>query len=148
MTDETAPSPGWHATTILMVRKGGTVVIGGDGQVSMGQTVVKANARKVRRLAKGDVIAGFAGASVVPGASGLRTMMMSSISRAMSPPTMRSMELVLMASLLTRVMTWVAEVAWPSAVLPWALTTHWLSVARVQEPSPRLPSASPTAARP
>ena len=63
MTDETAPSPGWHATTILMVRKGGNVVIGGDGQVSMGQTVVKSNARKVRRLAKGDVIAGFAGAT-------------------------------------------------------------------------------------
>ncbi len=63
MTDEPAPSPGWHATTILLVRKGGTVVIGGDGQVSMGQTVVKANARKVRRLAKGDVIAGFAGAT-------------------------------------------------------------------------------------
>jgi ATP-dependent HslUV protease subunit HslV len=64
MTDETAArSPGWHATTILMVRKGGKVVIGGDGQVSMGQTVVKSNARKVRRLAKGDVIAGFAGAT-------------------------------------------------------------------------------------
>jgi ATP-dependent HslUV protease, peptidase subunit HslV len=55
--------PGWHATTILMVRKGDKVVIGGDGQVSMGQTVVKANARKVRRLAKGEVIAGFAGAT-------------------------------------------------------------------------------------
>src|SRR5579863_4340373 len=53
-----ARSPGWHATTILMVRKDGRVVIGGDGQVSMGQTVVKSNARKVRRLAKGDVIAG------------------------------------------------------------------------------------------
>src|ERR1700728_1445934 len=63
MTDGTAPSPGWHATTILIVRKGGTVVIGGDGQVSMGETVVKANARKVRRLVKGDVIAGFAGAT-------------------------------------------------------------------------------------
>ena len=64
MTDETAArSPGWHATTILMVRKGGKVVIGGDGQVSMGQTVVKSNARKVRRLSKGDVIAGFAGAT-------------------------------------------------------------------------------------
>src|ERR1700730_4115157 len=63
MTDETARSPGWHATTILMVRKGGKVVIGGDGQVSMGQTVVKSNARKVRRLVKGDVIAGFAGAT-------------------------------------------------------------------------------------
>jgi len=55
--------PGWHATTVLMVRKGDRVVIGGDGQVSMGQTVVKANARKVRRLAKGEVIAGFAGAT-------------------------------------------------------------------------------------
>src|SRR3984885_9978672 len=63
MTDETARSLGWHATTILMVRKGGKVVIGGDGQVSMGQTVVKSNARKVRRLVKGDVIAGFAGAT-------------------------------------------------------------------------------------
>ena len=55
--------PGWHATTILMVRKGDRVVIGGDGQVSMGQTVVKATARKVRRLVKGEVIAGFAGAT-------------------------------------------------------------------------------------
>ena len=61
--DFAARSPGWHATTILMVRKDGRVVIGGDGQVSMGQTVVKSNARKVRRLAKGDVIAGFAGAT-------------------------------------------------------------------------------------
>ena len=61
--DLAARSPGWHATTILMVRKGGKVVIGGDGQVSMGQTVVKSHARKVRRLAKGDVIAGFAGAT-------------------------------------------------------------------------------------
>ena len=52
-----------HATTILMVRKGGRVVIGGDGQVSLGQTVVKGNARKVRRLAKGSVIGGFAGAT-------------------------------------------------------------------------------------
>jgi ATP-dependent HslUV protease, peptidase subunit HslV len=56
-------SAAWHGTTILSVRKGGSVVIGGDGQVSIGQTVVKANARKVRRLAKGDVIAGFAGAT-------------------------------------------------------------------------------------
>ena len=46
-----------------MVRKGGRVVIGGDGQVSIGQTIVKANAKKVRRLAKGDVIGGFAGAT-------------------------------------------------------------------------------------
>src|SRR6202140_190108 len=63
MQTSEALSPGWHATTILMVRKGGKVVIGGDGQVSMGQTVVKSNARKVRRLAKGDVIGGFAGAT-------------------------------------------------------------------------------------
>ena len=55
--------PGWHATTILMVRKGGRTVIGGDGQVSLGQTVIKGNARKVRRLNKGDAIAGFAGST-------------------------------------------------------------------------------------
>ena len=55
--------PGWHATTILMVRKGGRTVIGGDGQVSLGQTVIKGNARKVRRLAQGEVIAGFAGST-------------------------------------------------------------------------------------
>ena len=53
--------PSMHATTILMVRKGGRTVIGGDGQVSLGQTIVKGNARKVRRLAKGAVIGGFAG---------------------------------------------------------------------------------------
>ena len=58
------PTPDiWHGTTILTVRKGGVVAIGGDGQVSIGQTIVKANARKVRRLAKGDVIGGFAGAT-------------------------------------------------------------------------------------
>jgi ATP-dependent HslUV protease subunit HslV len=56
-------SPYWHGTTILTVRKGGTVAIGGDGQVSIGQTIVKANAKKVRRLGKGDVIGGFAGAT-------------------------------------------------------------------------------------
>ena len=61
MTDPSMPS--WHATTIVMVRKGGRTVIGGDGQVSFGQTVIKSNARKVRRLGKGDVIAGFAGAT-------------------------------------------------------------------------------------
>ncbi len=54
---------GWHATTILMVQKGGLTVIGGDGQVSLGPTIIKGNARKVRRLGKGDVIAGFAGAT-------------------------------------------------------------------------------------
>lgn len=53
----------FHATTILMVRKGGRVVMGGDGQVSLGQTVIKSNAKKVRRLAKGSVIGGFAGAT-------------------------------------------------------------------------------------
>ncbi|MFN3512484.1 MAG: ATP-dependent protease subunit HslV [Phenylobacterium sp.] len=55
--------PDWHGTTILAVRKGGQTVIAGDGQVSMGQTVVKGNARKVRRLAGGRVLAGFAGAT-------------------------------------------------------------------------------------
>ena len=53
----------WRSTTILSVRKGNKVVIAGDGQVTLGQTVMKANARKVRRLGKGDVIAGFAGAT-------------------------------------------------------------------------------------
>ncbi len=52
-----------HGTTILLVRKGGRVVVAGDGQVSFGQTVVKSNAKKVRRVGKGDVIAGFAGAT-------------------------------------------------------------------------------------
>ena len=53
----------WHGTTILSVRKGGRVVIAGDGQVSMGDTVIKANARKVRPLGGGQVLAGFAGAT-------------------------------------------------------------------------------------
>ncbi|MPY68916.1 MAG: ATP-dependent protease subunit HslV [Alphaproteobacteria bacterium] len=53
----------WHGTTILSVRKGGKVVIAGDGQVTFGQTVIKSNARKVRPLADGSVIAGFAGAT-------------------------------------------------------------------------------------
>jgi ATP-dependent HslUV protease subunit HslV len=56
-------SPGWHGTTILSVRKGGEVVIAGDGQVSLGQTIVKANARKVRRIHDGKVIVGFAGST-------------------------------------------------------------------------------------
>src|SRR5580698_5986130 len=51
----------WHGTTILCLRKGNEVVVAGDGQVTMGQTVVKSNARKLRRLAGGSVIAGFAG---------------------------------------------------------------------------------------
>ncbi len=63
MSHDDAGPPRMHATTILMVRKGGRVVIGGDGQVSLGQTIVKGNARKVRRLAKGAVIGGFAGAT-------------------------------------------------------------------------------------
>jgi ATP-dependent HslUV protease subunit HslV len=65
MSSQQAPSgsPLWHGTTILTVRKNGIVAIGGDGQVSIGQTVVKANARKVRRLGKDDVIGGFAGAT-------------------------------------------------------------------------------------
>ena len=53
----------WHGTTILTVRKGGKVVIAGDGQVSLGQTVIKGNAKKVRPLGGGQVIAGFAGAT-------------------------------------------------------------------------------------
>lgn len=54
----------WHGTTILSLRKNGEVVVAGDGQVSMGPTILKNNARKVRRLGKdGDIIAGFAGAT-------------------------------------------------------------------------------------
>jgi len=60
--NDTAYDP-WHGTTILTVRKGGKVVIAGDGQVSVGQTVIKHNARKVRPLGKSGVIAGFAGAT-------------------------------------------------------------------------------------
>ncbi|MDE2579693.1 MAG: ATP-dependent protease subunit HslV [Hyphomicrobiales bacterium] len=54
---------GWRATTIVLVRKGGKTAIAGDGQVSLGQTVMKGNARKIRRLGKGQAIAGFAGAT-------------------------------------------------------------------------------------
>ncbi|MDG2242514.1 MAG: ATP-dependent protease subunit HslV [Rhodospirillaceae bacterium] len=53
----------WHGTTILSVRKNGSVVIAGDGQVTLGQQVIKSNARKVRQLSDGLVIAGFAGAT-------------------------------------------------------------------------------------
>ena len=53
----------WRGTTILSVRRGDRVVIAGDGQVSLGQTIIKSNAKKVRRLGKGEVIAGFAGAT-------------------------------------------------------------------------------------
>ncbi len=57
--------PGWHGTTILGVKRGGKVVIAGDGQVSLGQTVIKGTARKVRRLSPGghDVVCGFAGST-------------------------------------------------------------------------------------
>jgi ATP-dependent HslUV protease, peptidase subunit HslV len=57
--------PGWHGTTIVAVRKGGRVVVAGDGQVSLGQTVIKAGARKVRRLEPGGqpVLCGFAGST-------------------------------------------------------------------------------------
>jgi ATP-dependent HslUV protease subunit HslV len=58
MTQET-----WHATTILSVRRAGKVVIAGDGQVSLGATVIKASAKKVRTLADGTILAGFAGAT-------------------------------------------------------------------------------------
>ena len=53
----------FHGTTIVSVRRGDKVALGGDGQVTLGNTVMKANARKIRRLGKGDVLAGFAGAT-------------------------------------------------------------------------------------
>jgi ATP-dependent HslUV protease subunit HslV len=62
-TMDTSNFPNWHGTTILAVRKGAVTVIAGDGQVSMGPTIVKGNAKKVRRLAGGQVLAGFAGAT-------------------------------------------------------------------------------------
>ena len=57
--------PGWHGTTIIGVRKGAQVVVAGDGQVSLGPTVIKGSARKVRRLSPGgnDVVVGFAGST-------------------------------------------------------------------------------------
>ena len=63
MSEQNPSTPQWHGTTILSVRKGDKVVVAGDGQVSLGDTVVKGSAKKVRRLAGGDVIAGFAGAT-------------------------------------------------------------------------------------
>src|SRR4051794_20554831 len=53
----------WHGTTILSVRKGNQVVVAGDGQVSLGNTVIKSNAKKVRRLGGGSILAGFAGST-------------------------------------------------------------------------------------
>jgi ATP-dependent HslUV protease, peptidase subunit HslV len=61
--EQTATFPVMHGTTIITIRKDNKVVIAGDGQVSFGQTVMKGNARKVRRIGKGNVIAGFAGAT-------------------------------------------------------------------------------------
>jgi ATP-dependent HslUV protease subunit HslV len=58
-----AGAQAWHGTTVLAVRKGGRTVIAADGQVTFGNTVLKANARKLRQLAGGKVIAGFAGAT-------------------------------------------------------------------------------------
>lgn len=60
-----AKFPGWHGTTIIGVKKGGTVAVVGDGQVSLGQTVIKSSARKVRRISPGgfDVVCGFAGST-------------------------------------------------------------------------------------
>ncbi|CAA7613456.1 peptidase component of the HslUV protease [Candidatus Terasakiella magnetica] len=55
--------PSWHGTTILSVRKGDTVVIAGDGQVSLGATIIKGNARKVRKVGGGTILVGFAGAT-------------------------------------------------------------------------------------
>lgn len=63
MTNSNDKLPSWHGTTILSVRKKGKVVVIGDGQVSLGQTVIKPNARKVRQLGDGSVIGGFAGAT-------------------------------------------------------------------------------------
>jgi ATP-dependent HslUV protease, peptidase subunit HslV len=63
MIDVASSQSVWHGTTILTVRKDGRVVVAGDGQVSLGATVIKANAKKVRSLGKGDVIGGFAGAT-------------------------------------------------------------------------------------
>lgn len=63
MTQRNESSPLWHGTTILAVRTASKVVVMSDGQVSMGQTIMKGNARKVRRLADGNILAGFAGAT-------------------------------------------------------------------------------------
>jgi len=63
--NETNKYPGWHGTTIIGVRKNGEVVVAGDGQVSLGQTIIKGSAKKVRRLSPGgqDVVCGFAGST-------------------------------------------------------------------------------------
>lgn len=63
MAEQASEFPGWHGTTIVTVRKGNKVVVAGDGQVSLGNTVIKHSAKKVRLLAGGKVIGGFAGAT-------------------------------------------------------------------------------------
>ncbi|WP_029040984.1 ATP-dependent protease subunit HslV [Cucumibacter marinus] len=63
MSEHSNDPTGWHGTTIVTVRKGNKVVVAGDGQVSLGQTVIKHNAKKVRRLGDGRVVGGFAGAT-------------------------------------------------------------------------------------
>ncbi len=66
MTNPYNPSDksNWHSTTILALRRGKEIVVAGDGQVTLGATILKSNARKVRRLGKGgNVVAGFAGAT-------------------------------------------------------------------------------------
>jgi ATP-dependent HslUV protease subunit HslV len=63
MDESTRGTVQWHGTTIIGVKKGGKTVVAGDGQVSMGNTVMKPNAKKVRRIGDGKVIAGFAGAT-------------------------------------------------------------------------------------
>jgi len=95
-------SDAWHGTTILTVRKGGIVAIGGDGQVSIGQTIVKANARKVRRLTKGDVIGGFAGASR-PSNSSVENTSAKRVNSALSDALCASSDTVAVASETTMV---------------------------------------------
>ncbi|QQS10556.1 MAG: ATP-dependent protease subunit HslV [Rhodospirillales bacterium] len=63
MSEQSPASPVWHGTTILSVRKNGELVMAGDGQVSLGATIIKSNARKVRRLGDGSIVGGFAGAT-------------------------------------------------------------------------------------
>ena len=60
---ENQQSPSWHGTTIISVRKGNQIVIAGDGQVSLGNTIIKSTAQKVRKIGNSGVIAGFAGAT-------------------------------------------------------------------------------------
>ena len=73
MSDE--KFPGWHGTTILAVRRGGKVVVAGDGQVSVGQTVMKGTARKVRRLFPTEDVAASSAAPITPDAAGATTPM-------------------------------------------------------------------------